>query len=83
MCGLPFLLADIEVIVARRAPPVDILRGLARDEAAILPKTLAGSRAPPPVQAMDDVGGNAAGLEHQARQRSGKRAAFAVGTSDR
>jgi len=39
--GLPFLLADIEMIVARRAPPVDVLRGLAGHEAAVLPETFA------------------------------------------
>ena len=35
------------------------------------------------MQAVDDGGGDAARLEHQARQRSGERAAFAIGTSDR
>ena len=80
--GLPFLLADIEMIVARRAPPVDVLRGLAGNEAAVLPETLAGAGAPPAVQAVDHVGGDAARFKHEARQRCGERSAFAIGTSD-
>src|SRR5262245_35055293 len=71
------------MVVTRRAPPVDILRRLAGDEAAVLPKTLAGAGAPAAMQAVDDIGGDAAGFEHQARQRSGERAAFAIGTSYR
>ena len=82
MGGLPFLLADIKMIVARRAPPIDILRRLSGDEAAILPKALAGAGAAPAMQAMDDVGGDAAGFEHETRQRCGERSAFAIGTSD-
>ena len=80
--GLPFLLADIEMIVARRAAPVDVLRRLAGDEAAILPEALAGAGAAPAMQAMDDVGGDAAGFEHETGKRSGERSAFAIGTSD-
>ena len=82
MRGLPFLLADIEMIVARRAAPVDILRRLAGDEAPILPKALAGAGAAPAMQAMDDVGGDTAGFEHETGERSGERSAFAIGTSD-
>src|SRR5206468_5606140 len=74
--------ADIEMIVARRPSPVDVLRRFARDEAAVLPETFSGTRATPPVQAVNDVGGNAAGFQHEARQRSGERSAFAIGTSD-
>ncbi len=70
------------MIVARRAAPVDVLRRLAGDEAAVLPKALAGAGAAPAMQAMDDVGGDAAGFEHETRQRSGERSAFAIGTSD-
>src|SRR5690242_1503533 len=83
MRGLPFLLADIEMIVARRAPPVDILRRLARNEAAVLPETFAGAGAAPAMQAMDDVGCDAAGFKHETRQRCGERSAFAIGTSYR
>jgi hypothetical protein len=82
MGRLPFLLADIEMIVTRRATPIDILRRLAGDEAAILPKALAGAGAATTMQAMDDVGGNAAGFEHKTGERSGERSAFAIGTSD-
>src|SRR4029077_2779460 len=80
--SLPFLLADIEMVVARRAAPVDILRRLTRDEAAVLPETFAGAGAAAAVQAMDDVGGDAAGFKHETRQRCGERTAFAIGTSD-
>jgi hypothetical protein len=79
---LPFLLADIEMIVARRAAPVDVLRRLAGDEAALLPEAFAGAGATPAMQAMDDVGGDAAGFEHETGERSGERSAFAIGTSD-
>jgi hypothetical protein len=40
------------------------------------------SRRAPAVQAVDDVGGDAAGFKNEARQRSGERTAFAIGTSD-
>ncbi len=83
MRGLPFLLADIEMIVARRAPPVDVLRRLAGDEAAVLPEAFAGAGAAPAMQAVDDVGGDAAGFKHETGQRRGERSAFAIGTSDR
>lgn len=71
------------MIVARRAPPVDILRRLTGDEAAILPETFAGTGAAPAVQSVDDVGGDAAGFKHETGQRCGERSAFAIGTSDR
>jgi hypothetical protein len=34
------------------------------------------------MQAMDDVGGDTAGFEHETGERSGERSAFAIGTSD-
>src|ERR1700743_832061 len=40
MRRLPFALAHIEMIVARRSSPIDILRGLAGIETAVLPKAL-------------------------------------------
>src|ERR1700712_3522184 len=82
MRGFPFLLADIEMIVARRTPPVDILRRLAGDEAAVLPETFSGAGAAPPMQGVNPGGGDAAGLKHKTRQRCGERSAFAIGTSD-
>src|SRR5712691_6592620 len=42
------------MIVARGAPPIDVLRGLARHEAAVLPEVLARSGAPAAVQTMND-----------------------------
>src|SRR5258706_12092613 len=80
--GLPFLHADIEMIVARRAPPVDILRRLAGNEAAVLPKGFSRARPPPSMQAVNDVGRDAARFKHKTRQRSGERSAFAIRTSD-
>ena len=70
------------MVVARRAAPVDALRRLAGNEAAILPEAFAGAGAAPAVQAVDHVGGDAAGFEHKTRQRGGERSAFAIGTSD-
>src|ERR1700744_1136894 len=69
------------MIVAGRTAPVDALRRLARDEAAVLPKTFAGAGAAAAMQAVDDVGGDAAGLEHETRQGSGERTAFTIGSS--
>jgi hypothetical protein len=34
------------------------------------------------MQAVNDVGGDAARFKHKTRQRSGERSAFAIGTSD-
>src|SRR5215471_17717541 len=62
--------------------PVDALRRLAGDEAAILPEAFAGAGAAAAVQAVDHVGGDAAGFKDETRQRSGERTAFAIGTSD-
>ena len=52
--GFPFALAHIEMIVARRAPPVDVLRRLAGHEVAVLPEILAGAGAAAAVQAVND-----------------------------
>jgi hypothetical protein len=70
------------MIVARRTPPVDALGRFARNEAAVLPKAFAGAGAAAAMQAMNDVGGDTAGLKHETRQRCGERSAFAIGTSD-
>jgi hypothetical protein len=34
------------------------------------------------MQAVNHIGGDAAGLKHKTRQRCGERSAFAIGTSD-
>src|SRR5450755_283263 len=70
------------MVVTRRAPPVDALRRLAGNEAAVLPEAFAGAGAPAAVQAVDHVGGDAASFKHEPRQRCGERSAFAIGTSD-
>src|SRR3954452_18077033 len=83
MGGFPFLLADIQMIVARRSSPVDALRWFTGNETAILPETFTGTCTASPVQAVDYVGCDTASLEHETRQGGGERSAFAIGTSDR
>ena len=59
----PFQFAHIEMIVPRRAPPVDAGGRLAGDEAAVLPEILAGPGAAAAVQAVDHGGRDAAGFQ--------------------
>src|ERR1019366_8895975 len=75
--GFPFALAHVEMIVARRAPPVDVLRRLARHEAAVLPEILAGSGAASSMQAVNDGRCDAARFENEPRHGSGERASAA------
>src|SRR5262249_62224863 len=77
MRSLPLLLAHIEVLVARGAAPVDAVRRLARDEAAILPEILARTRTPAPVQSMDDGRRHPARLEDEARDAGRQRVRLA------
>src|SRR6266571_4513719 len=77
MRGLPFPLAHIEVIVAGRAAPVDAVRRLAGDEAAVLPEVLARAGAAAAVQTVDHGGGDAARLEDEPRHGGGERAGLA------
>ena len=67
--GLPFLLAHVEIVVARRAAPVDAARLLAGDVAAELPEVLAGAGAPAAVQAVDHGGGDLARFQDEPRHR--------------
>src|SRR5215475_13906447 len=67
MRSFPFAFAHVQVVVTRGAPPVDVLRGLARHEAAILPKIFARAGAPPSMQPMNDRGSNATRLEDEPR----------------
>ena len=83
MRGFPFLLAHIEMIVARGAAPVDPLRRLARHEAAILPEILPRAGAAAAVQPVDDGGGDATRLEDQPRHGGGERACRAGRTARR
>ena len=83
MRGLPFLLAHIEVVVARRAPPVDARCGLAGDEAAVLPEILARAGATASVHAMDDGRGDAARFQDQPRHGGGERTPVTDGAPDR
>src|SRR6188508_1579060 len=80
--GLPLVLADGEMIIARGATPVDVLRRLARDETAVLPETFTRTGAAAAVQAVNHIGGDATGFQHETRQRRRQRAAFTIGTSD-
>jgi hypothetical protein len=82
MRRLPFLLAHIKMVVARRAPPVHPRSGLARDKAAILPEILARTGAPPAMQAMDHRCRHAPGFENEARHAGGERTAFAGRSGD-
>src|ERR1700760_1092990 len=82
LCRPPFLFTDIEMIVARRAAPVDALGRFAGVEAAVLPETFSGAGAPSSMQAVDDVGSDMARFKYKTRQRGGERSAFTVGTSD-
>jgi len=78
MCGLPFLFAYIEMIVARRTAPIDARGRLAGDEAAVLPKILARAGAAAAVQAMDDSGRHAPRFPGSGRgMPAAERAAFA------
>src|SRR5262249_19556397 len=83
MRGLPFLLAHVEMVVTRRAPPVDAGGRLAGDETAILPEILSRSGAAAAMQAMNDGCGDAPRLENQARRHSSERAALAGCTLNR
>ena len=72
MRGFPFLFPYVEMLVARRAPPVDAARGFARQEAAVLPEILPRPGSLAAVQPVDDGGGNAARLEDETRQGFGQ-----------
>src|SRR5262245_46263252 len=74
MRGLPFVLADVEILVARGTPPVDAPRRLAREEAPVLPEILARTGALAPMQAVDHGRGDAARLQDQARHAVRERA---------
>src|SRR5436190_21065662 len=78
MRGLPFLLAHIEMLVARGAAPVDAARGLAREKAPVLPEILAGAGALAAVQPVNDGRGDAARLEDEARHGFSERAGDAA-----
>src|SRR5262245_62438881 len=78
MRSLPFLLAHVEMLVARGAAPVDAARRLPRQEAAILPEILARTCPLAAVQPVDDSGRDAACLEDEARQGLCQRARFAA-----
>ena len=65
------------MIVARRAPPIDVMRWLARHEAAVLPEILARAGAAAAVQAVNDRRGDAARFQDEPRNPRGELAAFA------
>src|SRR5690606_14133369 len=63
--GFPFAFAHEQEIVAGGAAPVDAARGLAVEEAAVLPEILAGPGAAAAMHAVIDGGRDAARLEHE------------------
>src|ERR1700692_114747 len=83
MRGFPFAFAHIEMIVARRTPPVDIVGWLAVDEAPVLPEILARSGAAPAVQTVNDGGCDPARLQNEPRNPRGELSAFANSRADR
>src|SRR3954471_23066279 len=83
MRGLPFTLAHIQMIVARGAAPVDAVRWLAGNEAAVLPEIFARACAPAAMQAVDDGRCNAARFQDQPRHGGRKRAALSGRPVDR
>src|SRR5262249_19245224 len=83
VCGFPFLLPHIEVVVAGGTAPVDAARRLPGEEATVLPKILARTGALAPGQAVDHGRGTAARLEDQARTRLRQRAPLPAGVRRR
>src|SRR5262249_8200717 len=78
MRRLPFLFAHIKVFVTGGAAPIDPARGLARQEAAVLPEVFPRSGPSSAVQPVNDGGGDTPGLENEARPGLGKRARLAA-----
>ena len=58
MRRFPFALANIETLVFGGAAPIDPARGLARDEGAKLPKSLALASPPSSMDTMQDAQSN-------------------------
>ena len=73
--GFPFLLAHIEVLVARRAAPIDARGRFARHKPAILPEILARAGAPAAMQAVNDGRRHPPRLQHEPRHGVGEGAA--------
>jgi hypothetical protein len=78
MRGLPFLFAHVEMLVACRASPVHAARGLARQEAAVLPEVFSRPGSLTAVQPVDNGGGYAARLEDETRQGFRQRARLRI-----
>src|SRR5690606_39992653 len=68
---LPFLVADIDMVVAGRAPPVDAGHGLAFDIGTELPEILADAAAAAAVPAGDHRVGDAPRLDQQVGHQRG------------
>ncbi len=69
---LPLALAHVEMVGARRAPPVDLPVGVARPELAKLPEGLAGAGAAAAVNAVRDRLRDALGLDEDVGQTVGE-----------
>ena len=83
MGRLPFLLADVEMLVAGRAPPVDRGRGLARREGAELPEGLAAAGDAAAMPAGNDGRRDAAGLDQKVGQAAGDALRLGQRSADR
>jgi hypothetical protein len=71
------------MIVARRAPPVDIVRRLAVDETPVLPEIFSRAGAAPAMQAVNDRRGDAARFQDEPWNARGELSAFADSRPDR
>src|SRR5882757_5129635 len=77
MGGFPFAFTHIKMIVARRPPPIDIVRRLAVDESPVLPEIFARAGAAAAMQAVDDGRGDAARFQNETRNPRGELTAVA------
>jgi hypothetical protein len=79
----PLALADIEMIVACRAAPVDAARRLAGDEGTELPEGFTRSGAPAAMPAGQNRGRDTARLDQKVRQAPGKALGLGQSRADR
>ena len=82
MRRFPLALADVEMIGARRAAPVDLAQRVARLELAELPERLARAGAPAAVQAVRDSLRDTLRVDEDFRQAVGEAVRFAFERQD-
>ena len=76
----PFLFAHIQMIVARRATPIDAGSGFAGYEAAVLPEIFSGPGAAPSVQTVEHRRRDLPRFQDQSRHSGRERPSFAYRT---